>query len=46
MKITNTHVFFWDGPFSQWYNSPFYEDGTLFPTKALDVVAHKLKGLD
>lgn len=32
MKITNTHVFFWDGPFSQWYNSPFYEDGILFQT--------------
>lgn len=29
MKITETHVFFWDGPFSQWYTSNFYEDGYL-----------------
>lgn len=32
MNTTNTHVFFWRGQFSQWYNSPFYEDGTLFQT--------------
>lgn len=32
MKITETHVFFWDGPFSQWHSSKFHEDGYLFLT--------------
>ena len=35
MNITSTHVFFWDGPFSQWYTRPstlplFQEDGVQF----------------
>lgn len=23
MKETKTHIYFWGGPFSQWYNSKF-----------------------
>lgn len=30
MKTTNTHVYFWDGPFSQWYKSPFQCDNIWF----------------
>lgn len=26
MKTTDTHVYFWDGPFSNWTNAPFFDN--------------------
>lgn len=41
MKITDTHVFFWDGPFSQWYFSIFYEDTIQFKNAEQYMMYHK-----
>jgi len=41
MKITNTHLYFWDGPFSQWYTSFFFEDGIQFRTAEHYMMYHK-----
>ena len=32
MRVTDKHVFFWNGPFSQWYKSEFDIDGINFET--------------
>lgn len=32
MKITDKHIFFWDGIYSQWYPSTFLMDGNRFVT--------------
>jgi ribA/ribD-fused uncharacterized protein len=30
MKTYDKYTFFWSGPFSQWYHSPFYLEGQMF----------------
>ena len=32
MRTTDKHIFFWEGPFSQWYKSEFEIDGLTFGT--------------
>ena len=46
MRITQTHVYFWDGPFSQWYckpdHSPLFSVGNLdFKTAEHYMMFHK-----
>lgn len=42
MKITNTHVYFWSGPFSQWYKSSFRDSrGTLYNCAEQYMMAQK-----
>ena len=41
MKTTKTHVYFWGGPYSQWFKSPFTENGKIFPTAEHYMMYHK-----
>lgn len=43
MRITQTHVYFWKSYFSQWYASPFMEDGITFQTAEHYMMYHKAK---
>ncbi|CAL9970171.1 hypothetical protein VPHD479_0141 [Vibrio phage D479] len=41
MKYTDEFVMFWGGEFSQWYESPFVEDGITFNTAEQYMMYHK-----
>ena len=41
MKTTKTHVYFWGGHYSQWFKSPFKENGKTFPTAEHYMMYHK-----
>lgn len=41
MKTTKTHIYFWGGIYSQWYKSPFTENGKVFPTAEHYMMYHK-----
>lgn len=43
MRITDTHIYFWGGPFSQWFRAEFEVDGVTYCTAEQYMMAEKAK---
>lgn len=46
MKVTDNYILFWGGELSNFYYSPFVEDGKLFPTNEHYFMYQKAKFFD
>jgi len=42
-RTTDTHVYFWNGAYSQWSKSDFTEDGITYPNAEFYMMYHKAR---